>query len=91
MYCRRARYRIDPATAQVVAHVAIPAPNAWGAAGLGSVWVTTNAGLVRVDEASNQLVGVLPNVPKGDLAVTAGSVWLAGYGNARLLRLQPVG
>jgi virginiamycin B lyase len=83
--------RIDPATAQVVAHIATSAPNAWGAAGLGSVWVTTSAGLARVDEGSNQLVGLLPNVPKGDLAVGAGSVWLAGYGDAKLLRLQPTG
>ena len=83
--------RIDPATAKIVAHIATPAGNAWGAAGLGSVWVTTYQGLVRVDEATNQIVGVLPNVPKGDLAIAAGSVWLAGYGTATLLRLQPVG
>jgi hypothetical protein len=53
--------------------------------------MTTSQGLVRVDEASNQIVGVLPNVPKGDLAVAASSVWLAGYGTATLLRFQPVG
>jgi len=84
--------RIDPATGQVVAHVAMPAPNAWGAAGLGSVWVTTYQGLARIDEASNKLVGLLPNMPKADLAVTAGSVWLASYGgDSMLLRVQPVG
>lgn len=83
--------RIDAATAKIVAHVPAPVPNAWGVAGLGSVWVTTNEGLARVDEASNQLVGLLPNVPKGDLAVSAASIWLAGYGDAKLLRIQPVG
>lgn len=83
--------RIDPATGQIAAHISTPSPNAWGAAGLGSVWVTTTKGLARIDEATNHLVGLLPNVPKGDLAVTAGSVWLAGYGDAKLLRLQPVG
>lgn len=83
--------RIDPATGQIVTHISTPSPTAWGTAGLGSVWVTTAGGLARVDETTNQLVGLLPKAPKGDLAVTAGSIWLAGYGNAKLLRLQPVG
>ena len=85
--------RIDPATAKVIARIITPAPNPepWGAAGLGSVWVTSYAGLVRVDEASNQSVGLLPNVPKGDLAISDGSVWLAAYEAPTLLRIQPLG
>jgi virginiamycin B lyase len=83
--------RIDPVSGQVAAHVATPSPNAWGTAGLGAVWLTTAAGLARVDEASNSLVGLLKGVPKGDLAITAGSIWLASYGNGKLLRLEPVG
>jgi streptogramin lyase len=83
--------RIDPATDKVITHIALPGPNAWGAAGLGSVWVTTAFGLARVDEATNRLVGLLPNMPTADIAVTAGSVWLAAYGDTRLLRVKPVG
>lgn len=83
--------RIDPTTDKVVAHIALPGPNAWGAAGLGSVWVSTASGLARVDETTNRLVGLLPNTPKADIAVTAGSVWLAAYGDTRLLRVHSVG
>jgi len=80
--------RIDPATHRVLASASLQGLAADGAAGLGSVWVTTSTGLVRIDQASSKVVGRLV-IGKGDVAVSAGSVWVAQYGSGRLLRLAP--
>ena len=80
--------RIDPATHQIATITSLPAVRADGTAGLGSVWVTTSTGLVRIDQATNKVVGKL-GIDKGDLAVGAGSVWVAQYGTGRLLRVAP--
>jgi len=90
--------RVDPATCGIVASVDLATtlsgfkqPTAWGTAGFGSVWLPTNLGLARIDETTGRLIGLLRKVPNGDLAITADSIWSAGYGNAKLLRILPEG
>jgi YVTN family beta-propeller protein len=85
--------RVNPAGHSVIA--TIPLPGSTGAqsfggiaAGLGSVWVSTSDGVYRIDASTNQVVGRLP-ADLGDLAVGAGSVWLAPYGKGVLLRIEP--
>jgi hypothetical protein len=51
--------------------------------------VADDHGLVRVDEVTNGR-GLASESPEGDLAITAGSIWLAGCGDAKLLRFSPV-
>ena len=79
--------RIDPAGNQVTATTQLPAIAADGAAGLGAVWVTTETGLVRIDQ-TGKVIGKL-GLRKGDVAVGAGSVWVAEYGTGRLQRIDP--
>lgn len=80
--------RIDPTSHRAVATTRLAALAADGAAGLGSVWVTTATGLARIDQSTSKVVGQL-GIKKGDVAVGAGSVWVAQYGTGRLLRLAP--
>ena len=91
--------RIDPASGKVVATTPIDVnqPGLSGAAvGLGSVWVTTAAGLYRIDERTARMIGRLPCDPScagGNVVgavVAGGSVWLAGQGQAYILRIAPL-
>jgi hypothetical protein len=94
--------RIDPRTARVTA--VTPLDNlepAWMAlaVGAGGVWVggAQHAGRVpsllvdRVDPRSGRLVGAftLARTTEGLLVAGHGSLWLATFGDAELLRLDP--
>jgi YVTN family beta-propeller protein len=95
--------RIDPATNQVVATIAVgePGPVAPGAftsdgvaAGEGSVWVATDSQgqqyVVRIDPATNEVVARIPiDRDVYVLAVAGGAVWARGYPND-VLRIDPV-
>ena len=84
--------RIDPATNEVVATIAMPKVTVaqFGADAQG-VWVYDYLGnLYRVDPQTNQVVGklALPQTPAG-MAVGAGSVWIADQASGSLWRITP--
>lgn len=94
--------RIDPATNQVVGEpipIGFPAGNI--AAGLGSVWVTSDyrspvdsapedVALVRIDPATNQAVEViLLGGHPIDVEIAGGAVWVSVQGPDRIVRINP--
>lgn len=88
--------RIDPASERVVARIRTPRTEDYShvAAGLGSVWVTGDGGVVyRIDPRADQVVVVvhLAGSVQG-IAVGAGRVWVARIrqGPGELLRINPV-
>lgn len=90
--------RVDAATGQVVARIPMDFSFAYGVvSAFGSVWVTVGLSLVdrdepralvRIDPASNRIVGYLP-LPRGFPFITAaaGSLWIHAAGS--VLRIQP--
>jgi len=91
--CSPALWRIDPLTNAVAATITLPGAADTVALGFGSVWATTSssqfsggeADLVRVDAASNLVVGKTGG--GGALAIGEGAIWL-GSGNV-LFKLAP--
>ena len=86
--------RIDPASGKILATVPVDVspPSYLGAAvGLGSMWMTTESGLYRIDAATNKVVGHLPCDPActNGTALAGGSVWLSVEGKPYLLRVTP--
>jgi virginiamycin B lyase len=83
---------VDPATNAILGTVnlAVSKGTRLGgfAAGLRSVWVSTDDGLFRIDQATSAVVGLLP-VPRGDVAVGADAVWLVPYSAASLIKIAP--
>jgi len=60
------------------------------AAGFGSVWSLTNDAIVRIDPASNDVVGTIPVTLPNALAVGEGAVWVvSGPGQVQLLKIDP--
>jgi virginiamycin B lyase len=88
----RAVVHVDGATSHIVAAVGLGLSEGaligGLAAGLGSVWVSTDKGLFRIDESKGRAVGLLP-VPLGDVAVGASAVWLVPYKDASLIKIAP--
>jgi streptogramin lyase len=89
-------HRIDPATNQRVASVALPGePCAGLAVGLGSLWVpmcTATPSLAKVDLAANRLTavfGVGPAAPEGGVTTGAGHVWLIVDKSGTLAKIDP--
>lgn len=87
--------RIDPATNQVVATIAIP--DATGVTvGLGAVWVVGATGQVtRIDPSTNQIVTAIATQPTGgSIATGSGAVWVTnpgseGQADGSLTRIDP--
>jgi virginiamycin B lyase len=89
-------HRIDPATNQRVASVALPGePCAGLAIGYGSLWVplcTKRPSLAKVDLAANRLTAVFavgPALAEGGVATGADSVWLMIDKAGTLARIDP--
>ncbi len=89
--------RIDPATNQIVAVVAVPGEACSGlASSFGSVWVPicgTHAGLVRIDANANKVSAILPEAPagpEGGIASSDDSVWMVTDKKGTLIRIDPV-
>ena len=55
----------------------------------GAVWVTTHAGLYRIDLATNEAVNVLPNDYLFRVAYGNGAVWIATGSDGHVLRVDP--
>ncbi|HEX8025309.1 MAG TPA: hypothetical protein VF484_03800, partial [Candidatus Limnocylindrales bacterium] len=84
--------RIDPATASVVATIAVEVPGDGGciAAGEGGVWVTMpDYPFARIDPATNAVTEQYFG-PGGDcIGVGGGSVWLSNHGSGTVWRVSP--
>jgi Repeat of unknown function (DUF6923) len=89
--CRRTYVtRIDPQTNQIVATIDAGARTGALALGFGSLWGTgdgLNAGLYRIDPATNKLTGRTQVPNPGRIGIGAGSIWVASGNN--LLRVTP--
>jgi DNA-binding beta-propeller fold protein YncE len=90
---------IDPATGAVLASLDVPLPG-WMAAGFGSIWVNTNqdtsdSTIVRIDQATHEIVSDFPLASAGSLVepgyvVTgAGSVWVSDFSSGKIARIDP--
>ena len=67
----------------------MPAPVHGIAAGLGAVWVTTDAGLVRVDPSSARITATWPVVRSPiHVGVAGGRVWVTSA-NQEVVGLDP--
>lgn len=88
--------RIDPATNEVVAEIALDGLPQGIAVGFGSVWVATsdppdgaNGGVSRIDPATNAVVKTIlvPNLPEF-VAIGAGAVWTSSN-NGTIAEVDP--
>jgi streptogramin lyase len=83
--------RIDTATNRVVATVDTRTSNVAIVFAEGAVWASGGTGVLKIDPATNGIVGRLP-VGAGEyysLAYASGSLWLSTVGARRVLRLNP--
>jgi streptogramin lyase len=88
--------RIDPATNDIVAKVAIPGEACSGLTyGFGSIWVPLcgkKPALVRIDTATNKISATLKihsAGPEGGVEASEDSVWLVSDKNGTLNRINP--
>ncbi len=83
--------RINAVTNRVTATIAIPAGSFNPLFASGLVWVSSNAtnALVRVDPATDKIVGSTPIGPKPRfLAAGAGSIWVLNQGDGSISRVD---
>ena len=70
--------KLDPSTGATLASIRLPGYGEQITTGLGSVWVSTSAGLVKIDALSAKVAATFPL--KATLVGTAaGSVWASGH------------
>ncbi len=83
--------RIDPATNTIKATIPVPGVVPFHFAADGqAVWVwSPDAGLLRIDPHTNQVVGELAMKGGAGVALGAGSVWFANATTGTLLRITP--
>ena len=63
--------------AQLIATIPVDTGAGWTAASSDAVWVTTPAGLARIDPQTNAVVATVPLAgPLGDPDVVGGMVWV---------------
>ncbi len=81
--------RIDPDTGKVIITVDLDTRGIVGlAVGLGSVWVSADGGMTRIDEATGRIVGRLDTGGDGgNVVVAGGAVWVAVNGQPYVLRV----
>lgn len=76
--------QLDPSSGVVVARIPLPGYPSHVATGFGSVWVSTQGGLARVDVASRRVVDVIDG-SFGWVAIAGTSVWASErHGVARI-------
>jgi virginiamycin B lyase len=83
--------RVDPVSGTIITAVDLQTSGIGSlAVGLGSVWATTDSGLVRIDAATGRVIGRLDlDGDGGDVIVASGSVWVAAEGKPYVLRISP--
>ncbi len=84
--------RIDPASNQAVAAIAVPPGSFAAQYGEGAVWVTSTAGntLTRVDPKTNLVTSTIKVGPSPRfLAVGEGAVWTLNQGDGTVSRVDP--
>jgi YVTN family beta-propeller protein len=82
--------RIETDTARASTRIHVPGMAFDVAAGLGSVWVTTLRGLLlRIDPATNQIVGRLQLPDAVSLTIGGGYVWIIDRESRSVLRVEP--
>ncbi len=83
--------RIDPVSGKVITAVYLDTQGINGlAVGLGSVWVSADGGMTRIDEATGRIVGRLDTGGDGgNVVVAGGSVWVTAEGKPYVLRISP--
>jgi YVTN family beta-propeller protein len=83
--------RIDPATNKIIATIPIPGVVPFHfAADEHGVWVFgPDAGVLRIDPQTNQVVGQLAMTNGAGVALGAGSVWVANGAAGTLTRITP--
>jgi streptogramin lyase len=85
--------RVDPATNQVVATIALD-PKALPLVSVtpGAVWAANESTdtVSQIDPQTNRVVATLPNQPgASDVAFGAGSLWVCDFNTTQLVRLDP--
>jgi hypothetical protein len=83
--------RIDPVSGKVITAVDLDVSGIEDLAiGLGSVWVTADGNLFRIDSETGQIVGRLDlSGDGGDVIVAGGAVWVSAEGQPYVLRIVP--
>jgi virginiamycin B lyase len=83
--------RIDPVSGKIITAVDLDTSGIGDlAVGLGSVWIITDSGLLRIDSATGQIVGRLDiGGDGGNVIVAGGSVWVTADGQPYVLRILP--
>jgi hypothetical protein len=84
-------HRIDPATNEAIATVALPGRLCQGiGASPEAVWACGPDGLVPIDPATNEVVDAIESVSgPGDVVAAFGSVWVTTTERGDVLRLEP--
>jgi hypothetical protein len=83
--------KLDPETGATLATIKLPGYPFVMATGLGSVWVSTDAGLVKIDPSAARVVATFA-VHTDLLGTAAGSVWATGAGGggtSAVMRIDP--
>ncbi len=83
--------RIDPVSGKVITTVYLDTQAINGlAVGLGSVWVSADGGMTRIDEATGRIVGRLDTGGDGgNVVVAGGAVWVTADDKPYVLRILP--
>jgi YVTN family beta-propeller protein len=83
--------RIDPVTGKVITAVDLDVSGiTYVAVGLGSVWVTADGALFRIDPATGRVIGRLTgDGVGGDVMVAGGAVWVTADDQPYVLRILP--
>ena len=84
--------RIDPVSGKVITAVDLETEDPIGglAVGLGSVWVSADGGLTRIDPATGRIVGHLDlGGDGGNVVVAGGAVWVTADGQPYVVRISP--
>jgi len=83
--------KLDRQTGATLATISLPGTAIAIATGLGNVWVSTSAGLVKIDPLAARVLATFP-VRTNLLGTANGSVWTARFGRASgtVVRIDPL-
>jgi hypothetical protein len=76
--------QLDPATGDVIRTISLPGRTDQIAEGLGSVWVSTDGGVVRIDAESGSILSTFPG-SYNFLGIGGGTLWATSAGGVAQL------